>query len=92
MTPHQLQRAYEQAESSGLLDIAKLRALVERSHGRHGLKHLLPLLDYDPTPATEAWSELRRLFHDIARRNDLPPYQRDVVVDEDPSPSTPTGP
>ena len=86
LTPHQLQRAYEQAEKLRIIDHAKLRALVERSNGRRGLKHLLPLLDYDPTPATEAWSELERLFHDLVRESGLPPYQRNVVVDGDPSP------
>ena len=86
VTPHQLQRAYEQAEKLRILDFAKLRALVERSNGRRGLKHLLPLLEYDPTPATDAWSELERLFHDLVRGNGLPPYQRNVVVDGDPSP------
>ena len=86
VTPHQLQRAYEQAEKLRLLALGRLQALVERSPGRRGLKHLLPLLNYDPKPATEAWSELERLFHDLVRRNDLPPYQRNVVVDGDPSP------
>ena len=86
LPPHQLQRAYEQAEKLRIIDHAKLRALVERSNGRRGLKHLLPLLDYDPTPATEAWSELERLFHDLVRESGLPPYQRNVVVDGDPSP------
>ena len=86
VTPHQLQRAYEQAEKLRILDHRKLRELCARSTGRRGLKHLLPLLDYDPTPATEAWSELERLFHDLVRRNDLPPYQRNVIVDGDPSP------
>lgn len=86
VTPHQLQRAYEQAEKLRALDHRKLRELVDRSNGRRGLKALLPLLDYDPTPATEAWSELERLFHDLVRRNGLPPYQRNVVVAGDPSP------
>ncbi len=86
VTPHQLQRAYEQAEKLRILDHRKLCDLCQRSNGRHGLKHLLPLLEYDPTPATEAWSELERLFHDLVRRNELPPYQRNVIVDGDPSP------
>lgn len=86
VSPHQLQRAYEQAEKLRIIDHAKLRALVERSNGRRGLKHLLPLLDYDPTPATEAWSELERLFHDLVRESGLPPYQRNVAVDGDLSP------
>lgn len=81
MTPHQLQRAYEQAETLRVLDFRKLRELVDRSNGRRGLKQLLPLLDYDPTPATEAWSELERLFHDLVRRRGLGPYQRNVVVE-----------
>ena len=69
VSPHELQRAYEQAEKLRIIDHAKLRALVDRSNGRHGLKHLLPLLEYDPTPATEAWSELEQLFHDLIRRD-----------------------
>jgi very-short-patch-repair endonuclease len=86
LPPHQLQRAYEQAEKVRIIDHAKLRALAARSNGRRGLKQLLPLLEYDPIPATEAWSELERLFHDLVRAGGLPPYQRNVVIEGDPSP------
>lgn len=78
--PLQVRRAYERAERMRVLDHVKLRALGARSSGRRGLKVLLPLLAYDPTAATEAWSELERLFLDLVRRHHLPDYQRNAVV------------
>ena len=79
--PLEVRRAYERAEQQRLLDHRRLRELSERSNGRRGLKVLHPLLEYDPAAAAEARLELERLFHDLMRSSDLPPYQRNVVVE-----------
>jgi very-short-patch-repair endonuclease len=79
--PLDVRRAYERAEQRQLIDHRKLRELAARSNGRRGLKLLLPLLQYDPTAAAEAWSELERLFHDLMHSSGLPPCQRNVEVE-----------
>lgn len=80
-SPTQLRRAYEQAEKNRLLDLRSIRALVARSNGRRGASKLCALLDYDPTAATDAKSDLELLFLDHLRDARLPLPSTNVLVE-----------
>jgi hypothetical protein len=77
----QLQRAYERAARLGVLDIGAIEALLGRSNGRRGSRPLRKLLAYDPTPASEAVSELERLFVDVMRHGGVPAPLVNVLVE-----------
>ena len=77
----QLRRAYEQAEQNRSLDANALASLLERSRGRRGSAALRALLHYDPSPATEARSELEIAFLDLVREAGLPTPQVNVLVE-----------
>jgi hypothetical protein len=75
--PGRLERAVEEAERLGILDLDALERACERGRGRHGLKTLLPLLSsLNPQPNTR--SELERLFVAFCRRYGLPPPSTNV--------------
>lgn len=74
-------RAYERAERLELLDTRAIDRLLERSNGRRGVGALRKLLDYDPTAAARAESELERLFLDLLGARDLPTPQVNVLVE-----------
>lgn len=80
-SPTQHRRAYERAERLELLDTRAIDRLLERSNGRHGVGRLRALLDYDPTAAARAESELERLFLDLVRAHELPTPQVNVLVE-----------
>lgn len=73
LPPTQLQRAFEEAERLGLLDMRQIERLFERSRGRRGLKPLAALIEEHrgPTPMTR--SELERRFLDLCGDAGLPP-------------------
>ncbi len=77
----ELQRAYERAEELDVLDTGAFTELLARSNGHRGAKPLTALLDYDPTAAAGAISELERLFLDLIRAHGLPAPLTNVLVD-----------
>ena len=84
--PGELQRAYEAAERLERLDVRSIHALLARSNGRRGVGALRALLDYDPTAAARARSELERRFLDLLRNEGLPlplvnTYVEEIEVD-----------
>jgi very-short-patch-repair endonuclease len=81
VSPLVLRRAYERAEELGVLDTKALHKLLARSNGRRGVSALRALLDYDPTAAAQAESELERLFLDLLRSAGLPEPQVGVLID-----------
>jgi very-short-patch-repair endonuclease len=81
LTPTQLQRAYEEAEARQALDVNAISDLLARSNGHRGVTPLAALLDYDPTAAAGAFSELERLFLDLLRANRIPLPLTNVLVD-----------
>jgi len=79
VAPHRLERAIEAAERLGLFDLGAVNALIERSHGRHGLRALdAALRAYRDPPVTQ--SELERLFLDLCRDADIPTPACNVSV------------
>ena len=66
-----VERAFEQAERIGILDVADLRRTCQRNPGRRGLKTLLPLLAIQRY-APDTRSELERRFVDLCRDRGLP--------------------
>jgi very-short-patch-repair endonuclease len=77
----ELQRVYEAAAKRALVDLRAIERLLARSNGRRGAGRLRVLLDYDPTAAAQAKSELERLFLDLVRRAGLPTPQVNVLVE-----------
>ena len=80
-TPTQHRRAYERAERLELLDTRSMDRLLGRSNGRRGVGTLRALLDYDPTTAARAVSELEALFLDLVRADALPLPEVNVLVE-----------
>lgn len=81
VTDKELQRAYENAEARGILDLAAIAELLARTNGHRGHAHLAALLHYDPTAAATAISELERLFLDLLRAHGIPLPLTNVLVD-----------
>jgi very-short-patch-repair endonuclease len=74
-----VERALEQAERIGLLDVADLRRTCELNPGRRGLKVLVPLLaSYGFAPDTR--SELERRFIHLCRAHALPVPACNVTI------------
>ncbi len=76
-----LRRAYEEAARLGALDVQAIERVLARAHGRRGFTPLRDLLGYDPAPATQARSELERLFLDLVRDAGLPTPAVNVLVE-----------
>ena len=68
VSPTQLQRAFEEADRLGLLDMCAF----ERLFGRRGLKPLAALVEAHRGPAPMTRSELERRFLDLCRDTGLP--------------------
>jgi predicted transcriptional regulator of viral defense system len=77
----ELQRAYEQAQHIGVLDIAAITDLLARANGHRGVGPVAALIDYDPTAAAATLSELERLFLDLLRAAGIPMPLTNVLVD-----------
>jgi Protein of unknown function (DUF559) len=75
-----LERAFEQAERSQLLDLVAIERLCDRSPGRHGLKPLRSLLAAHRESVAEIRSELERQFLELCQDARLPPPAVNVVV------------
>lgn len=74
-----LDRAIEEAEHSGTLDLRAIDAVVARANGRHGLGRLTAALAaYRPLPFTR--SELERRFTELIRAAGLPPPSQNVYL------------
>lgn len=67
-----LQRVWEQSERMELIDMTAMRAVIDRSHGRRGLKLLLPLLDFNVAVEAQVKSPLETRFRDLLRSEGLP--------------------
>lgn len=79
--PRQLIRAIEQAERLGLFDLGAILALIERSHGRHGIKPLravLSAMDAEPPNKNSDWE---RDFLDFCTDHDLPKPELNAIVE-----------
>ncbi len=81
LPPLELQRAYEAAERAQVLDRRAITDLLARSNGHRGSGPLTALLDYDPTAAANALSELERLFLDLLRAHEVSLPLTNVLVD-----------
>ena len=68
----QLERAFEEAERTRLLDMSSLQALTSRSNGRRGLRQLMPLLASHRDPAPLTRSELERKFLALCETAGIP--------------------
>jgi hypothetical protein len=71
---------YEAAERAQVLDLRPIADLLARSNGHGGRGPLTALLDYDPTAAAGAISELERLFLDLLCAHDVPLPLTNVLV------------
>ena len=74
-----VRRTLEKAEQARIIDWATLRATCLRMHGRHGLKHLLPLLAPEFAPP-DTRSGLEREFFDLCQRHSLALPVMNVIV------------
>jgi very-short-patch-repair endonuclease len=75
-----LRRLYERAERLRILDTRPIYELLTRCASHRGAARLRALLDYDPTAAADALSELERLYLDLLREAGLPEPQVNVLV------------
>jgi len=67
-----LERAFDQAEILGLLDVNALLDQIERNHTRPAAKRLRAVLDEHYIGSTPTWSELEELLLAGCRSRDLP--------------------
>jgi very-short-patch-repair endonuclease len=74
-------RMYERAERLQILDVRAIREVLHLRKGHRGAARLGALLDYDPTAAAAAVSELERLYLDLLRDAGLPTPEVNVLVD-----------
>jgi len=75
-----LERAFEAAERSELLDLRQIELTCERNPGRRAHKLLRSLLP-NLSPAEPTRSELERLFHRLCRLTGLPLPQVNALVE-----------
>jgi very-short-patch-repair endonuclease len=76
-----LRRMYERAERLQILNLTPIRKVLTLRKGHRGAARLGALLDYDPTAAADAVSELERLYLDLLRAAGLPTPAVNVLVD-----------
>ena len=74
-------RMYERAQRLQILDLTAIREVLRLRRGHRGAARLSALLDYDPTAAADAVSELERLYLDLLRSAGIPAPQVNVLVD-----------
>jgi very-short-patch-repair endonuclease len=81
MSRRPLERAIEQAEIQGVLDLRALAEQIERNRQTTGAKHLrAAMADHDETAAPTE-SELEDWLYSVLRRGDLPLPERQVHID-----------
>jgi hypothetical protein len=83
-----LERALDQAEILGLLDIAALLGQIERNKARPAAKRLQAVLDQHYIGSTPTWSELEEALLAACRRGGLPMPEVNALID--PHDSDPT--
>lgn len=76
-----LERAFDQADILGLLDVTALIDQIERNRTRPAAKHLRAVLDEHYIGSTPTWSELEELLLAACRRRDLPMPEVNVFID-----------
>jgi very-short-patch-repair endonuclease len=76
-----LRRMYERAERLQILNLEPIREVLLLRRGHRGAARLRALLDYDPTAAAHAVSELERLYLDLLREAGIPEPQVNVLVE-----------
>ena len=76
-----LERAFDQAEILGLLDVNALLDQIERNHTRLAAKILRTVLDEHYVGSTPTWSELEELFLALCRRAGLPMPEVNAMID-----------
>jgi hypothetical protein len=76
-----LRRMYERAQELQVLDLKPIRKVLTLRRGHRGAARLRALIDYDPTVAADALSELERLYLDLLRGAGIPEPQCNVLVD-----------
>jgi very-short-patch-repair endonuclease len=74
-----LERAFEEADRLGLLQMRALEEICARGHGRHALRAIRPLVDAALMPETTR-SSLEDRFLSFCREHDLPRPQTNVTV------------
>jgi very-short-patch-repair endonuclease len=74
-----LERAFEEADRLGLLQMRALEEVCARGHGRHALRAIQPLVDAARMPETTR-SSLEGRFLSFCREHDLPRPQTNVTV------------
>jgi hypothetical protein len=80
-TPLWLERAFENADRRGLLDLNAIEAQLQRSPGRRGRKILRALVDGYRGPGPELRSKLERRFLQLIQEAGLPLPSMNVVVE-----------
>lgn len=81
MHPEQLRRCFEQAQRMDVLDLAALRATIDRSAGRKGVHLVRTLGAEDHSTAARARSVLEARFLDFIRERGLPIPTVNCVVE-----------
>jgi hypothetical protein len=79
--PSRLPRAWDNAERLRLLDLRAVEATCTAGEGRHGLKHLLPLLEDRTRVVPDVRRELEARFFDLCRVFGLPLPSCNVLVE-----------
>jgi len=74
-----LERAFEEADRLGLLQMRALEEVCGRGQGRHALRAIRPLIDAATMPETTR-SRLEGRFLAFCREHDLPQPQANVTV------------
>jgi very-short-patch-repair endonuclease len=75
----QLERAFEEADRLGLLEMRRLEAVCARGHGRRALRPIRRLINEARAP-TYPRSPLEDRFSVFCREHDLPPAETNVEV------------
>jgi hypothetical protein len=81
VSPRRVERAFEEADRLGLLDVRGVQELCDRSPGRRGLKTLLPLVGERAHPTPDTRSDLEADFAAFCRERELPPPAFNVLVE-----------
>jgi Transcriptional regulator, AbiEi antitoxin/Protein of unknown function (DUF559) len=78
--PREVERAFDEAERLGLLDLVALEAVCRRARGRRGLKVLRPLVADRRPSMQDTRSPLERIFLPFCRDHGIPLPATNVEV------------
>ena len=76
-----IERACDQAEILGVLDVHALQDQIDRNHARPASKRLREVLERHYIGSTPTWSELEEAFLALCRRAGLPAPEINVWID-----------